>query len=87
MSAFTNSITNSAEFQGVENSIKKGFLPQGVLGLTPVQKAHIISALVGGLKISGGTVYETDASALATTMSIRLSSIRLKTLIRFCSYS
>ena len=64
MSAFTNSITNSAEFQGVENSIKKGFLPQGVLGLTPVQKAHIISALVGGLEKKALVVVPDDATAV-----------------------
>ncbi len=64
MSAFTNSIKNSAEFQGVENSIKKGFLPQGVLGLTPVQKAHIISALVGGLEKKALVVVPDDATAV-----------------------
>ena len=64
MYAFTNSITNSAEFQGVENSIKKGFLPQGVLGLTPVQKAHIISALVGGLEKKALVVVPDDATAV-----------------------
>ena len=50
MSAFSRAIKQSAEFQGVENSIKKGFLPQGVLGLTPVQKAHIVSALTESLE-------------------------------------
>ncbi len=64
MSAFANSIKNSAEFQGVENSIKKGFLPQGVLGLTPVQKAHIISALVGGLEKKALVVVPDDATAV-----------------------
>ena len=39
MSAFTQTIKESAEYCGVLNSIQKGFLPQGVLGLTPVQKA------------------------------------------------
>ena len=50
MSAFAKAIEKSAEFEGVLNSIKKGFLPQGVLGLIPVQKSHIISALMGVLK-------------------------------------
>ena len=50
MSAFTQTIKESAEYCGVLNSIQKGFLPQGVLGLTPVQKAHIAAALVGVLK-------------------------------------
>ena len=64
MSAFTNAIKYSAEFQGLENSIKKGFLPQGVLGLTPVQKAHIISALVGGLEKKALVVVPDDATAV-----------------------
>ena len=64
MSAFTNAIKNSAEFQGVLNSLKKGFLPQGILGLTPVQKAHIISALVGGLEKKALIVVPDDATAV-----------------------
>ena len=64
MSAFAETIKNSAEFQGVLNSIKKGFLPQGILGLTPVQKAHIISALVGGLEKKALIVVPDDATAV-----------------------
>ncbi len=64
MSAFTKAIKNSAEFLGVENSIKKGFLPQGVLGLTPVQKAHIVSALVGSLEKKALIVVPDDATAV-----------------------
>lgn len=64
MSAFTGTIKNSAEFEGVENSIKKGFLPQGVLGLIPVMKAHLISALVGGLEKKALVVVPDDATAV-----------------------
>ncbi len=66
MSAFTQAIEHSAEFQGVENSIKKSFLPQGVLGLTPVQKSHLISALVGGLEKKALIVVPDDATAVKT---------------------
>ncbi|MBR5191349.1 MAG: hypothetical protein IKW34_04905, partial [Clostridia bacterium] len=66
MSAFTKAIEYSAEFQGVENSIKKGFLPQGVLGLTPVQKSHIVSALVGGLEKKALVVVPDDGTAVKT---------------------
>ena len=66
MSAFTQAIEYSAEFQGVENSIKKSFLPQGVLGLTPVQKSHLISALVGGLEKKALVVVPDDATAVKT---------------------
>lgn len=64
MSAFGETIKHSAEFQGVENSIKKGFLPQGVLGLIPVQKAHLVSALVGGLEKKALVVVPDDATAV-----------------------
>ena len=64
MSAFAKAIEKSAEFEGVLNSIKKGFLPQGVLGLIPVQKSHIISALVGGLEKKALVVVPDDASAV-----------------------
>ncbi len=64
MSAFTQAIKNSAEFQGVENSIKKGFLPQGVLGLIPVQKAHIVSALTESLKKKALVVVPDEATAV-----------------------
>ena len=64
MSAFTGTIINSAEFEGVENSIKKGFLPQGVLGLIPVMKAHLISALAGGLEKKALVVVPDDATAV-----------------------
>lgn len=63
MSAITKTVEKSAEFTGVKKSIEKGFLPQGVLGLTPVQKAHIISALVGGLEKKALVVVPDDATA------------------------
>ena len=64
MSAFSKAIKQSAEYQGVENSIKKGFLPQGVLGLTPVQKAHIVSALTESLEKKALIVVPDDATAV-----------------------
>ncbi len=64
MSAFGRVIKNSAEFEGVENSIKKGFLPQGILGLIPVQKAHIVSALTESLEKKALIVVPDDATAV-----------------------
>ncbi len=64
MSAFSKAIEHSAEFKGVEGSIKKGFLPQGVLGLTPVQKAHVASALTESLEKKALIVVPDDASAV-----------------------
>ncbi len=66
MFAFGNAIKNSAEFQGIENSLKKGFLPQGVLGLTPVQKSHLISALTESLDRKALVVVPDEATALKT---------------------
>lgn len=64
MSAFTQAIKNSAEYEAVVNSIRKGFLPQGILGLIPVMKAHIISATVGGLGKKALVVVPDDATAV-----------------------
>ncbi len=64
MFAFGNAIKNSAEFQGVKNSIKKGFLPQGVLGLTPVQKSHLISSLTESLEHKALVVVPDEATAI-----------------------
>ena len=64
MSAFEHAIKISAEYQGVENSIKKGFLPQGVLGLIPVQKALLVSALVESLEKKALIVVPDDATAV-----------------------
>lgn len=64
MSAFGKAVKQSAEYQGVENSIKKGFLPQGVLGLIPVQKAHIVSALTESLEKKALIVVPDDATAV-----------------------
>ena len=50
MSAFSKILDASTEFNAVKSSIEKGLLPQGVLGLIPSQKAHIISALTENLK-------------------------------------
>ena len=64
MSAFTEVLKNSAEFEAVVNSIKKGFLPQGVLGLIPVMKAHLVSAVTGGLEKKALVVVPDDATAV-----------------------
>ena len=64
MSAFTKAILNSAEYSAVEGSIKKGFLPQGVLGLIPVQKAHIISSLTESLQRKALVVVPDESTAI-----------------------
>ena len=64
MSAFTEAIKNSAEYEAVVNSIRKGFLPQGILGLIPVMKAHIVAATVGGLEKKALVVVPDDATAV-----------------------
>ncbi len=49
MSGLSKAMLKSREFSNIENSFKKGFLPQGILGLSSVQKAHIVSSLVQSL--------------------------------------
>lgn len=64
MSAFAKAMGQSAEYAAVENSIKKGFLPQGVLGLIPVQKAHLISAITESLEKKALVVVPDEPSAV-----------------------
>lgn len=64
MSGFLKSMAISSEYQGVEHSLKKGFLPQGVLGLIPVQKAHLIASLTESLQEKALVVTPDEASAV-----------------------
>ncbi|MFI3142099.1 MAG: hypothetical protein R3Y27_07345, partial [Clostridia bacterium] len=45
MSAFTKVLHSSAEYSTIKNAIKNSFLPMGIIGLSPVHKAHYISSL------------------------------------------
>ena len=63
MTALTQAILSSPEFQGVKRSVENGYLPQGVLGLSPVLKAHIISALSQSLNRKALIITPDDASA------------------------
>ncbi|MCR4593510.1 MAG: transcription-repair coupling factor [Clostridiales bacterium] len=49
MSALVKTMAKSREFSEIEKSFRKGFLPQGIIGLSSVQKAHIVSALTQSL--------------------------------------
>ena len=49
MSALAKTMAKSREFSEIEKSFRKGFLPQGIIGLSSVQKAHIVSALTQSL--------------------------------------
>lgn len=64
MSGFSKAIKSSQEYSAVENSIVKGFLPQGVLGLVPVQKAHLISSLAESLEKKALVIVPDEATAV-----------------------
>lgn len=63
MSAFTRAIDAFEEYSAVKRSIQKGFLPQGVLGLIPAQKAQLISSLTESLKKKALVVVPDEATA------------------------
>lgn len=45
MSGFSSVLKNSIEYTSIATAIKDGRLPMGVIGLTPVHKAHYISSI------------------------------------------
>ena len=45
MSGFSNILKGNIEYESIKNCINVGRLPMGVIGLTPVHKAHYISSL------------------------------------------
>lgn len=49
MSAFTHVLKNSIEYMSILSAVKSGRVPMGVIGLTPVHKAHYISTLANDL--------------------------------------
>ena len=63
MSAIIKAAADWGEFRAVRDSIKKGSLPQGVLGLIPSQKAYIISALTESLEKKALIVVPDESTA------------------------
>ncbi|MBO5937297.1 MAG: transcription-repair coupling factor [Clostridia bacterium] len=45
MSGFSNILKGNIEYESIKNAVTCGRLPMGVIGLTPVHKAHYISSL------------------------------------------
>lgn len=63
MSGFSKLGERSSEYCAVVNCFKKGFLPQGVLGLLPVQKAQIITSLTESLQKHALVIVPDESSA------------------------
>ena len=45
MSGFSSILKGNIEYESIKNAIGSGRVPMGVIGLTPVHKAHYISSL------------------------------------------
>lgn len=45
MSGFSNILKGNIEYESIKNAVTSGRVPMGVIGLTPVHKAHYISSL------------------------------------------
>ena len=63
MSGFSKLLENSPEYSAVVRCFQKGFLPQGVLGLLPVQKAQIITSLTQSLNKRALVIVPDESSA------------------------
>lgn len=63
MSGFSKLCEKSSEYSAVVRCFEKGFLPQGILGLLPVQKAQIITSLTESLKCRALVITPDESSA------------------------
>lgn len=63
MSGFSKLGERSSEYSAVVRCFQKGFLPQGILGLLPVQKAQIISSLTQSLQKRALVIVPDESSA------------------------
>lgn len=63
MSGFSSLSEKSSEYSAVVRCFQKGFLPQGILGLLPVQKAQIISSLTESLQRKALVIVPDESSA------------------------
>lgn len=63
MSGFSKISEKSSEYSAVVRCFQKGFLPQGILGLLPVQKAQIITSLTESLQKKALVIVPDESSA------------------------
>lgn len=63
MSGFSTLNEKNSEYSAVVRCFQKGFLPQGILGLLPVQKAHIITSLTQSLQKKALVIVPDESSA------------------------
>lgn len=71
MSGFKVLSEKSSEYSAVVRCFQKGFLPQGILGLLPVQKAQIISSLTESLQKKALVIVPDESSAAKLCDDIR----------------
>ena len=63
MSGFREPLKTASEFRSLQTAVAKHRLPLGVLGLSPIHKAHIIDMLCGNLSKKALVVLPDEASA------------------------
>lgn len=71
MSGFSKHLEKSSEYSAVVRCFQKKYLPQGVLGLLPVQKAQIITSLTESLKKHALVIVPDESSAAKLCDDIR----------------
>ena len=62
MSFFSQALKKTTEYPALLNYIKKGRVPMGVIGLSQIHKAHVISSLCGDLSPRQAVVITPDES-------------------------
>ena len=102
MSAFREVLKASPEYKDLAGAVRGGRLPLGVLGLSPIHKAHLIDTLCGNEDRRALVIMPDEASAtklcadlqafglpalLYPGLRIRLSELRLETILMLMSLS
>ncbi len=75
MSAFKESLTGSVQFAELEKEIDSKRMPLGVLGLTAIHKAHIISSLCADKKRKALVVMPDEASATKLSEDLKMFGV------------
>lgn len=75
MSAFKESLTGSVQFAELEKEIDSKRMPLGVLGLTAIHKAHIISSLCADKKRKALVVMPDESSATKLSEDLKMFGV------------
>lgn len=76
MSGFREPLQCASEYRSLQTAVEKGRLPLGVLGLSPIHKAHIADMLCGKFHRKALLILPDEASATRLTADLNMLGTR-----------